>query len=53
LPLMVANLVKESMGKDEASITLLDDKGSYPQQNAAKSVLAMTILTHINKLLKH
>jgi phosphopantothenoylcysteine decarboxylase / phosphopantothenate---cysteine ligase len=53
LPLMVANLVKESMGKDEASITLLDDKGSYPQQNAAKSVLAMTILTHISKLLKH
>ncbi len=53
LPLMVANLVKDSMGKDEASITLLDDKGSYPQQNAAKSVLAMTILTHISKLLKH
>lgn len=50
LPLMVANLVKESMGKDEASITLLDDKGSYPQQNAAKNVLAMTILTHISKL---
>ncbi len=50
LPLMVANLVKDSMGKDEASITLLDDKGSYPQQNAAKSVLAMTILTHISKL---
>ena len=53
LPLMVANLVNESMGKDEASITLLDDKGSYPQQSAAKSVLAMAMLTHISKALTH
>ena len=53
LPLMVANLVNESMGKDEASITLLDDKGSYPQQSAAKSVLAMAILTHISTALTH
>ena len=53
LPLLVANLVAESMGQDEASITLLDDKGSHPQQKAAKNVLAITLLTHISKMLNH
>ena len=53
LPLIVANLVSESMGQDEASITLLDDNGSHPQQKAAKNVLAKALLTHISKLLKH
>ena len=53
LPLMVANLVSESMGQDEASITLLDDKGSHPQQKAAKNVLALAILTHIRSMLKN
>ena len=52
LPLLVANLVSESMGQDEASITLLDDKGSHPQQKAAKNVLALAILTHIRSMLK-
>ena len=51
LPLLVANLVSESMGQDEASITLLDDKGSHPQQKAAKNVLAVILLTHISNML--
>ena len=51
LPLLVANLVSESMGQDEASITLLDDKGSHPQQKAAKNVLAIALLTHISHML--
>ena len=51
LPLLVANLVSESMGQDEASITLLDDKGSHPQQKAAKNVLAVVLLTHISNML--
>lgn len=51
LPLLVANLVSESIGQDEASITLLDDKGSHPQQKAAKNVLAKVLLTHISNLL--
>ena len=51
LPLLVANLVSESMGQDEASITLLDDKGSHPLQKAAKNVLAISILNHISKML--
>ena len=53
LPLLVANLVSESMGQNEASITLLDDKGCHPQQKAAKSVLALALLTHISKLLNN
>ena len=52
LPLLVANLVSESMGQDDASIILLDDKGSHPQQKAAKNVLALTILTHMYSMLK-
>ncbi len=51
LPLLVANLVSESMGQDEANITLLDDKGSHPQQRAAKNVLASALLTHISNML--
>jgi phosphopantothenoylcysteine decarboxylase / phosphopantothenate---cysteine ligase len=51
LPLLVANLVSESMGQDEANITLLDDKGSHPLQSAAKNVLASALLTHMSKML--
>jgi phosphopantothenoylcysteine decarboxylase/phosphopantothenate--cysteine ligase len=53
LPLLVANLVSESMEQDEASITLLDDKGSHPQQKAAKNVLAVALLVHISNMLTH
>ena len=53
LPLLVANLVSESMGQDEASITLLDNEGSHPQQKAAKNVLAVVLLTHIFNMLNH
>ena len=51
LPLLVANLVAESMGQDEASVTLLDDNGAHPLQKAAKDVLAIEILTHIRHML--
>ena len=53
LPLLVANLVSESMGQDKASITLLDDKGSHPQQKAAKNVLAVVLLSHISNMLNN
>ena len=51
LPLLVANLVHESMGENEASITLLDDKGSHPLPKAAKSVLAFELLRHISNMI--
>ena len=53
LPLLVANLMSESMGQDEASVTLLDDNGSHPLQKAAKNVLATEILTHISHMLSN
>ncbi|MGQ0442574.1 MAG: bifunctional phosphopantothenoylcysteine decarboxylase/phosphopantothenate--cysteine ligase CoaBC, partial [Methylophilaceae bacterium] len=51
LPLLVANLVAESIGQDEATITLLDDKGSHILTRAAKNVLATALLTHISQML--
>lgn len=51
LPLLVANLVSESMGQAEANITLLDDKGSHPLQRASKTVLAEQLLTHISHMI--
>lgn len=52
LPLIVANLVSESMGSEEASVTLLDDKGIHPLQRADKSTLAHEILAHLSQMLE-
>ncbi len=51
LPLLVANLVSESMGQDEANITLLDNNGAHALPRANKTVLAYEILTHLSKLI--
>jgi phosphopantothenoylcysteine decarboxylase/phosphopantothenate--cysteine ligase len=51
LPLLVANLVGESMGQDEANITLLDNNGVHALPRASKMVLANEILTHLSKLI--
>ncbi len=51
LPLLVANLVGESMGQDEASITLLDNNGAHALPRANKMVLASEILTHLSRLI--
>jgi phosphopantothenoylcysteine decarboxylase/phosphopantothenate--cysteine ligase len=51
LPLLVANLVGESMGQDEASITLLDKNGAHALPRANKMVLASEILTHMSRLI--
>lgn len=51
LPLLVANLVRESMGLDDASITLLDHTGAYQLPPANKRILAAKILTHISQLI--
>lgn len=52
LPLIVANLVSDSMGSDEASVTLLDDKGIHPLQRADKTTLAHEILSHLSQMLE-
>ena len=51
LPLLVANLVGESMGQDEASVTLLDNNGVHTLPRAAKMVIASEILAHLSKLI--
>ena len=51
LPLIVANLISESMGKDNANITLIDDAGTHALPLADKTTLAHEILVHINNML--
>jgi phosphopantothenoylcysteine decarboxylase / phosphopantothenate---cysteine ligase len=51
LPLIVANLVGESMGQDEANITLLDKNGAHALPRANKAALATSILKHISGLI--
>ena len=51
LPLLVANLVGESMGQDEASVTLLDNNGVHTLPRATKMVIAFNILAHLSKLI--
>jgi phosphopantothenoylcysteine decarboxylase/phosphopantothenate--cysteine ligase len=52
LPLLVANLVSESMGMEEATITLLDDTGTHALPRADKMTLAHEILTHLSHMLE-
>ena len=47
LPLIVANLVSESMGKDTATISLIDDAGVHSLPVADKRTLAREILLHV------
>jgi phosphopantothenoylcysteine decarboxylase/phosphopantothenate--cysteine ligase len=51
LPLLVANLVGESMGQDDATLTLLDNNGAHTLPRACKKVLANEILTHLSRLI--
>ena len=51
LPLLVANLVSESMGQDEANLTLLDNNGAHALPRANKTTLAFEILTHMRRLI--
>ena len=51
LPLIVANLINDSMGQDENSVTLLDDKGSHSLPRASKELVAQHLLEHIAHML--
>lgn len=50
IPLIVANLVQESMGHDNAHIHLIDENGVHAVPTDNKQNLADTILTHIHQL---
>lgn len=47
VPLLVANLVQETLGQDQASVVLLDDNGRHPLPRAPKSTVAHLIMQHI------
>ena len=51
LPLLIANLVGESMGKDDATVTLLDNNGVHPLIRAPKIEVAVSILQHLANML--
>lgn len=51
LPLIVANLVSDSMGQDENSVTLLDSKGAHTLPRTSKDIVAQLLLEHIVKML--
>jgi phosphopantothenoylcysteine decarboxylase/phosphopantothenate--cysteine ligase len=51
LPLMVANLVQDALGKDETTLTLLDDAGKYALPKTTKIESARLLLQHIAAML--
>ena len=51
LPLIAANLASDTMGKDESTLTLLDDNGSHILPHAPKIVLARMLLQHMAGML--
>lgn len=52
LPLIVANLMHDSMGQDENSVILLDDKGAHNLPRVSKILVAEMLLKHIGDMLK-
>jgi phosphopantothenoylcysteine decarboxylase/phosphopantothenate--cysteine ligase len=51
LPLIVANLMRDSMGQDDNSVTLLDDKGTHTLPRLPKQLVAEMLLQHIAGML--
>lgn len=47
LPLLVANLVQDSLGQDDTHVVLLDDQGQHALPRASKAEVARAILNHI------
>lgn len=52
LPLIVANLMSDSMGQDENSVTFLDDSGAHPLPRTSKKLVAELLLKHITDMLQ-
>jgi phosphopantothenoylcysteine decarboxylase / phosphopantothenate---cysteine ligase len=50
IPMIVANLVQHTIGKEENEVTIYDDEGAHPLPRAAKSKIAHGILSHALRL---
>jgi len=51
LPLIVANLMSDSMGQDTNNVILLDDAGAHPLPRLPKKSVAEILLQHISGML--
>lgn len=52
LPMIVANLVQDAVGKDENAVTIYDDEGAHPIARASKATIAQAVLAHALRLLE-
>jgi phosphopantothenoylcysteine decarboxylase/phosphopantothenate--cysteine ligase len=50
IPMIVANLVQHTIGKEENEVTIYDDHGAHPLARAPKSKIAHGIVAHALKL---
>ncbi len=50
IPMIVANLVQDAVGRDENEVTIYDDAGAHPVARAAKSRIAQAIVMHAIRL---
>jgi len=50
IPMIVANLVQHTIGKEENEVTIYDDHGAHPLARAPKSRIAHAIVAHAVKL---
>ncbi len=46
IPMIVANLVQHTIGREENEVTIYDDAGAHPMARAPKSRIAHAILAH-------
>ncbi|HSN19902.1 MAG TPA: phosphopantothenoylcysteine decarboxylase, partial [Usitatibacter sp.] len=46
IPMIVANLVQDAVGRDENEVTIYDDDGAHPLARAPKSRIAREIVSH-------
>jgi len=46
IPMIVANLVQHTIGKEENEVTIYDDNGAHPLARAPKSRIAHGIVEH-------
>jgi phosphopantothenoylcysteine decarboxylase/phosphopantothenate--cysteine ligase len=52
IPMIVANLVQDAVGKDENAVTIYDDDGVHPVARAPKATVAQAVLAHALRLLE-
>ena len=50
IPMIVANLVQHTIGREENEVTIYDDAGAHPLARAPKSRIAHAILEHALRL---